>query len=60
MLMGKHNALGYMLMAAKEINLDAETTKKLNEAMRKCFDRYTEEEAISMGNDWLYSLNKER
>lgn len=55
-LMTNRQAIGYLLLAAKEIGLDKEKTKKLFGAMYWQFDMKTEDEAEEQGLDWYYKL----
>ena len=54
--MDNRQALGYMLLACKDLQLDKETVRKLNRAMYVQFDLKTEEEAEEKGFDWYHSL----
>jgi hypothetical protein len=56
--MDNRQALGYMLLACKDIELDKETIKKLKKAMYFEFDMKTEEEAEELGNEWYYTSHK--
>jgi hypothetical protein len=55
-MMDNRQAIGYMLLACKEVGLDKETAKKLYGAMYWQFDMKTEEEAERLGFEWYYSL----
>ncbi len=52
--MNNREAIGYMLLACKELKLDAETVKKLRSAMYNQFDVKTEEEAEEQGHRYFY------
>ena len=52
--MDNKQALGYMLLACKEIGIDYDTTKKLHREMYYQFDVKTKEEAEKLGFDWYY------
>jgi hypothetical protein len=51
--MDNREAIGYMLLACKEIKLDADTVIKLRSAMYKQFDMKTEEEAEEHGHRYF-------
>lgn len=57
--MTNSEAIGYMLLAAKEVGLDKETTRKLYGSMYWQFDMKTEDEAHEQGFEWYYSLADE-
>lgn len=57
--MYNRQAIGYMLLACKEIGLDKDTAKKLYGAMFWQFDMKTEEEAEEQGFEWYHSLDDE-
>lgn len=50
--MDNYQALGYMLLACKELDLDLDTVKKLKGEMMMQFDLKTEEEAEEQGFKW--------
>jgi hypothetical protein len=52
--MNNRQAIGYMLLATKKINLDKETIKKLRSAMYYQFDTKTEEEAEEQGHEFYF------
>jgi hypothetical protein len=52
--MNNREAIGYMLLAAKELKLDKETIKKLRSAMYRNFDEKTEGEAEEQGHKFYY------
>lgn len=54
--MDNSEALGYMLLACKRVNLDYETVKKLYSEMHYLFDVKTESEAEEQGFDYYYTL----
>ncbi|WP_194709686.1 hypothetical protein [Radiobacillus deserti] len=56
--MTNRQAIGYMMLAAKEIGLDKETLKKLFGAMYWQFDMKTEGEAEEQGFDYYYKLEE--
>lgn len=55
--MDNYQALGYLLLACKELDLDLETVKKLKGEMMYMFDMKTEEEAEEQGFDWYNHLD---
>lgn len=57
--MDNRQALGYMLLACKKLNMSKEEARKLYAQMYQAFDFYTEEEAEKKGFDWYHSLNEE-
>lgn len=57
--MYNRQAIGYMLLACKEIGLDKETARKLYGEMYWQFDMKTEEEAEEQGFKWLHTVNNE-
>lgn len=54
--MDNRQALGYMLLACKELGLSKQSTSKLYGAMYRSFDFKTEEEAEEKGFAWYNSL----
>lgn len=54
--MDNRQALGYMLLACKDIGVDKETVRKLKRAMYFQFDLKTEDEAEERGHDWYNEL----
>jgi len=54
--MTNRQAIGYMLLACKKVNLEKETVKKLFQEMYWEFDLKTESEAETIGFDWYYSF----
>lgn len=56
--MTNREALGYMLLAAKEVGLDKNTVRKLYGAMYVQFDLKTEEEADEIGHKWYHDLQE--
>lgn len=57
--MDNKQALGYMLLACKDGNLDKKLTRKLLKSMMYHFDIKTETEAEKQGFDWYYSLKEQ-
>jgi len=55
-VMDNRQAIGYMLLAVKNVGLDKETAKKLFGEMYYLFDIKTEEEAEEQGYDWYHNL----
>jgi len=53
--MDNREALGYMLVALKELGYDQKTAKKIYGEMYYQFDLKTEDEADKIGHDWYYS-----
>ncbi|EDP68126.1 hypothetical protein CAT7_11500 [Carnobacterium sp. AT7] len=53
--MTNKQALGYMLLACKDLKLDKDQADKLWDAMFKNMDEFTEEEAQEKGHVWLNS-----
>ncbi|MFT8323749.1 MAG: hypothetical protein ABF649_23220 [Bacillus sp. (in: firmicutes)] len=58
--MDNWQAIGYMLLACKEAELDKDTVKKLYQNMYRQFDLKTEKEAEEQGYAWYHSFGKER
>lgn len=54
--MDNRQALGYMLLACKDLELGKETIKKIKGAMYLQFDMKTKEEAEELGNEWYNEL----
>ena len=54
--MDNYQALGYMLLACKELGYSKSETKKLFKAMNYMFDIKTEEEAEEQGFEWYHNL----
>lgn len=54
--MDNRQALGYMLLACKELNMSKEETNKIYGAMYYQFDFKTEEEAEEKGFQWFNNL----
>lgn len=54
--MNNDQALGYMLLACKELGYTKEQAKDLYKAMYYHFDIKTEKEAEKQGFEWYYSL----
>jgi hypothetical protein len=52
--MTNREAIGYLLLACKELNLDKETVKSLRRAMYWQFDMKTEAEAEEQGHKYFY------
>lgn len=52
--MNNREAIGYMLLACKELKMDKETVKRLRSAMYYQFDTKTEEEAEEQGHQYYY------
>jgi hypothetical protein len=48
--MDNRQAMGYMLLVCKELNLDKETFKKIRGEVHHNFDVYTEEQTEEKGN----------
>jgi len=57
--MDNRQAIGYMLLACKELGLKKEEVRKLYGAMYSQFDLKTEEEAEERGFDWYNNLEDE-
>lgn len=57
--MYNRQAIGYMLLACKEIGIDKETAKKLYGSMYWLFDIKTEDEAEQQGFDWYHLLEED-
>lgn len=53
--MTNKQALGYMLLACKDLKLDKDQADKLWNAMFQNMDEFTEEEAQENGHEWLNS-----
>lgn len=51
--MNTNQAVGFMLLACKNLNLDKETVKKLRNAMYQQFDLKTEVEAEELGHKYF-------
>jgi hypothetical protein len=56
--MTNREAIGYMLLACKEVGLDKDSAKKLYSAMYWQFDFKTESEANELGHEWYHSLEE--
>ena len=56
--MTNRQAIGYMLLAAKNLGLSKEETRKLFAEMYYLFDVKTEEEAEEQGFEWYHSLDE--
>lgn len=54
--MDNRQAIGYLLLACKELGMSKEEAQKLYGAMYGAFDMKTEEEAEQQGHDWYNSL----
>lgn len=54
--MTNREAIGYMLLAAKEVGFNKEQTKKLYRSMYFKFDIFTEEEAEEKGFECYYQM----
>ncbi|MDR4887972.1 hypothetical protein RGU12_10470 [Fredinandcohnia sp. QZ13] len=54
--MNNRQAIGYMLLACKQLNYSKEQTRSLFGEMYNMFDLKTEEEAEEQGYEWYYSL----
>jgi len=54
--MTNRQAIGYMLLACKNANLEENLVRKVFEEMYLEFDLKTEEEAESFGFEWYYSF----
>ncbi|MBY0224117.1 hypothetical protein [Sporosarcina aquimarina] len=54
--MKNRQALGYMLLACKELGFNREQADKLYDAMYEAFDEHTEEEAEQQGHEWFSRL----
>lgn len=52
--MNNDQALGYMLLACKELGIDKKVANDLKREMMYQFDMKTEEEAEERGFKWLY------
>ena len=55
--MDNKQALGYMLLACKELGYTKEQAEKLYREMYYQFDMKTEEEAEEQGLEWYYNLD---
>jgi hypothetical protein len=51
--MNNYQAIGYMLLACKDLNLDKETVTRLRSAMFNQFDMKTESEAQELGQNYF-------
>ncbi|MFE8695967.1 hypothetical protein ACFYKT_06345 [Cytobacillus sp. FJAT-53684] len=56
--MTNSEALGYMLLACKELRIEKETVRKIRKSMYYQFDIKTEDEADEQGHDWYYTLEE--
>lgn len=54
--MDNKKALGYLLLACKELGLSKQQTKELYDAMYRQFDLKTEDQAEMLGFEWYYDL----
>lgn len=54
--MDNRQALGYMLLACKQLGFTKEQTRELYRAMYYEFDMKTEVEAEKAGFEWYYNL----
>jgi hypothetical protein len=54
--MDNRQALGYLLLACKDLKLDKEYVRNLKRAMYVQFDLKTEEEAEEQGFNWYHSI----
>ncbi|CAM4393551.1 hypothetical protein [Bacillus manliponensis] len=54
--MTNREAIGYLLLACKEVGVDKDTVMKLRDSMYCQFDIKTEYEAEDEGNNWYSSL----
>lgn len=57
--MTNSQAIGYMLVACKNLKIDKKTASKLESEMNYLFDMLTEEEAEELGDKWLYKVEME-
>lgn len=57
--MDNNEALGYMLLACKELGYTKEQARKLYREMYYQFDVKTEAEAEQKGFDWYHNLEEE-
>jgi hypothetical protein len=55
--MTNRQAIGYMLVACKKVNLEKEIVRRIFQEMYWEFDLKTEDEAESIGFNWFYSAN---
>lgn len=55
--MDNRQAIGYMLLACKEVGIDKDMAKKLYSEMYWQFDIKTEEEAEKQGFEWYHNKN---
>ncbi|WP_154442579.1 hypothetical protein [Tissierella pigra] len=55
-MMDNYQAIGYMLLACKKVDLDKDTVKELYSNMWYMFDMKTEEEAEEQGIEWYRGL----
>lgn len=56
--MTNREAIGYMLLACKELDLDKEMARKMYGKMYYMFDIKTEDEAEEQGFEWYHSLEE--
>lgn len=54
--MTNEQAIGYMLLACKEVGLRKDTIRRIYREMYYQFDMKTEEEAEEKGHDWYETL----
>lgn len=54
--MNNRQAIGYMLLACKQLGYSKPEARKLFREMYSLFDLKTEEEAEKQGYEWYYSL----
>jgi hypothetical protein len=52
--MTNREAIGYMLLACKELNLDKEIVIQIRSSMYRQFDMKTESEAEEQGHKYFY------
>lgn len=57
--MDNYQALGYMLLACKELGYSKSEAREMFKAMNYMFDIKTEEEAEEQGFEWYYNLEDE-
>jgi len=57
--MDNYQALGYMLLACKELGYTKEQAREMLKAMNYMFDIKTEEEAEEQGFEWYYNLEED-
>lgn len=56
--MTNEQAIGYMLLACKDVGLRKDTIRQIYRAMYYQFDMKTEEEAEEKGHDWYFAYDE--